>query len=150
MEWRQDGSHTAVVSAQQIDLVRDFFDAYHRGELHRWADYLAPDVVMIEAREFPGATDRYGREAVVEAIADWGQAWSEMSFEAEDFEVFGDLVLVTGRMHMRGEGTGMAFEIPAAFPFTVEDGVIVRVEIFLDVEEGRRRALATRQGPRPA
>jgi ketosteroid isomerase-like protein len=128
------------VSAQKVDLVRSFFDAYHRDELHRWADYLDADVVMIEAHEFPGATDRYGREAVVEAIADWGQAWSEMSFEVDEFEVFGALVLVTGRMHMRGEGTGMVFENPAAFHFSIEDDSITRVEIFLDVEEGRRRA----------
>jgi ketosteroid isomerase-like protein len=94
---------------------------------------------MIEAREFPGATDRYSREAVIEAIADWGLAWSEMSFEVDEFEVFDALVLAIGRMHMRGDGTGMVFENPAAFQFTVRDGSIVRVEVFMDVEEGRRR-----------
>lgn len=62
-----------------------------------------------------------------------------MSFEPDEFEGFGARVLVTGRMHMRGEGTGMVFENPAAFLFTVEDDSIVRVEIFLDPEEARRR-----------
>jgi ketosteroid isomerase-like protein len=100
-------------------------------------EWLAPDVVLIQARQFPGATDRYGRGAAVEAMADWGLVWSEMSFEADEFKEFGARVLVTGRIHVRGEGTGMRFENPAAFLFTVEDDSIVRVGIFLDFEEAR-------------
>lgn len=95
--------------------------------------------MLVEARDFPGATERYGRDAAVEAIADWGLAWSDMRFEVDGFEEFGARVLATGRMHTRGEGTGMIFENPAAFLFTVEDGSIVRIEIFLDLDEARRR-----------
>jgi ketosteroid isomerase-like protein len=127
------------VPSSTVDVVRGFLDAYHSGPAGGWAEYLSPDVVLVEAREFPGASERHGREAAVEAIADWGLAWSEMSFEVDEFEVVGARVLAIGRMHMRGEGTGMVFESPAAFEFTVEDGSIVRVEIYLDVEEGRRR-----------
>ena len=128
--------------SSNVDVVRAFLDAFDPGEVDGWAAFLSPDAVLIEAREFPGATDRYGREAVVAAIADWGLAWSEMSFLPDEFEELGAVTLAVGRMHMRGEGTGMVFEAPAAFVFTVEDGAITRVEIFLDVEEGRRRAQA--------
>jgi ketosteroid isomerase-like protein len=127
------------VPGQNVDVVRAFFDAYHRGDLERWRECLNPDVVLVEAREFPGAGERYGRAAAMEAIADWGLVWSEMSFEADEFEESGARVLATGRMHTRGEGTGMVFENPAAFLFTVEDASIVRVEIFLDLEEARRK-----------
>jgi ketosteroid isomerase-like protein len=135
------------VPSGNVDVVRGFLDAYRRGEVDRWVAYLSPDVVLIEAREFPGATERYGREAALEAIADWALAWSKMSFVPDEFEDFGGRVLAIGRMHMRGERTGMAFENPAAFQFTVRDGSIARVEIFLDVEEGRRRTQESAASP---
>jgi ketosteroid isomerase-like protein len=127
------------VAGQNVDVVREFLDAYHAGDDEHWMALLSTDVVLVEAPEFPGAGVREGRDAAVATIGDWSLAWSEMSFEADQFEVAGARVLAIGSMRMRGEGTGMVFENPAAFLFTVEDGSIVRVEVFLDVEEGRRR-----------
>ncbi|HEX4760321.1 MAG TPA: nuclear transport factor 2 family protein [Thermoleophilaceae bacterium] len=124
---------------ENVDVVRSFLTAFHAGDQDRWVALLSPDVVIVEAREFPGATDRYGRDAAVAAIADWGLAWSEMSFAPDVFEEHGARVLAIGNMHMRGEGTGMELESPAAVWFTIADGAIERVEFYLDVEEGRRR-----------
>jgi ketosteroid isomerase-like protein len=127
------------VSEANVEVVREFYDAYDAGDEDRWHALLSPDVVLVEAPEFPGSGVNEGREAALRAIDGWALAWSEMTFVPEEYETSGPRVLAVGRMRMLGEGSGLVFENAAAFQFTIEDGLIARVQVFLDVEEGRRQ-----------
>lgn len=73
--------------------------------------------------------------------AEWLGAWESFRGRIGDvIEVGPERVLVLAHALGRMRGSGFELDAPSAMLFTVRDGVIVRIEHFLDQEQARRAA----------
>ena len=67
--------------------------------------------------------------------ADWRETLEGLRFEADEIVDRGDRVITTGRIAGTGAGSGAEVVVPIAFVNHFRDGVIFKVEEFLDPEE---------------
>ncbi|MGH2979414.1 MAG: nuclear transport factor 2 family protein [Solirubrobacterales bacterium] len=110
-------------------------DAFRR-ELHE-AIEIVPFGAAMEGKSYRGPDEviRWWRE---EALANW----EVFQTIPEDFRRGGGKILVTGRWHARGKGSGVELEMPATWIVEMRQGRIVSWRTYTD------RAQAVREiGP---
>ena len=142
------------MSQEPLEVVRRMFDQASRAEepgrrrfnaldLDAWEaifSALAPDVEFNEDPRFPEAGVHRGIDAVRSYLARFAESFDEFSFEVEDFvELERDRVLALLRLTTRGIGSGVKVEVEPGWIVTVRNGVVVRVDAFID----RKEALET-------
>ncbi len=113
-----------VVDALDDESVSTVLAAWH------------PAVEFHEDARFPEAGIYRGVDAVREYLRQFVENFDEFVFEAEDIVGLDeDRVLVSLRVITRGKGSGAAVEIAAGWIFTIRDGLVLKVEAFLDRAE---------------
>ena len=125
-----------------VSLVRAAYDAFNEGRIADWAAANLPDDFELVPRAAVGGSGFIGPEGVATFFADVTEAWESSRIEIEDVVEFGDRIVILGRLHNRGRGSGMELDVIAAHLWTVADGVLVRVEMIGDRDEALRRARA--------
>jgi ketosteroid isomerase-like protein len=120
------------------DYVREFAEAWNRGELDRFIDDADPDFEWVAAREHPDALTNRGIDATAEYLRDWLQTMPDLKIEIEELVEAGDRVLAVMRMTGTGAGSGALTEVRMAMISTFRNGMPLRTEEFLDPEEARR------------
>jgi ketosteroid isomerase-like protein len=112
--------------------LRRAYDAFSRGNFDRALEIAHPDVEFVP----PG-----GQAPVrgAKAFRAWMEpdALDENRIEPREMRVNGDKVLVRAHAWARGAGSGIELEVDAWAVWTFdEDGLVTRVEAFLDHQEG--------------
>ena len=110
------------MSRENVELVREFFAAYTRGDLDASLACLAPDVVYQVSQEAPAR----GREAVRAIWERWHEAFDALETTPEEFIDAGEHVVVAVRYRGRGSGSGLEFDSLSYDVCTVRDGLCVR------------------------
>jgi ketosteroid isomerase-like protein len=128
--------------AGNADLVRTWIEDWNRGDLERLVTDADPAVEWVVAREHPASTTHRGPEQIGAYLQDWLRTMPGMQIDIEDLEESGDQVLVVMRMSGTGAGSGATTEVRVANLVTFRDGKAIRVEEFLDPDEGRRALAA--------
>jgi ketosteroid isomerase-like protein len=112
------------------DVVRTMLDHWERGEFAPSLRHLHPDVEVvshISGRRLEG----YG--GVRRLINDWNDAFDSWSLKAERLLDCPDgRRLAVGRVIQHGKQTGSELDRPCALLFTLEDGLIARMEAFVN------------------
>jgi ketosteroid isomerase-like protein len=133
------------MSERHEELVERLYEAFNRRDE---AEIVA---VCDEAMEFfPfGTAEAVGRhrpyagpKGLREYLADAAQAWEELLITPNQIERRGDVVLVRGRVYARSRELGIR-DMPLAWVWEVDEGRLVRGEVFPDAEEAVERFLAT-------
>ena len=96
---------------------------------------MHPDIEWVIAREHPDARTVAGHEAVAEYQRDWQEMLPEVRAEFDRVLDAGEKVLGIGTVRGKGAGSGADVRVPIAFLFTIRDGLITRVEEYLDPVE---------------
>jgi ketosteroid isomerase-like protein len=113
-------------------------EAFNNGDLEAYTATLAENVEWAIAREHPAARTLHGREEVRSYLEDWRESLGDMSFELDEI-IEGDAsVLTLGRIRGTGAGSGAEVVVPLGYLGHVRNGIVYRVEEFLDPEEARR------------
>ena len=86
------------MSEQNVEIVREFFETYRRGDYGGSLACLSPDVVYEVAQEAPA----HGRDAVRAIWERWESAWDELEKIPEEFIDAGEHVVVTVRYNGPG------------------------------------------------
>jgi ketosteroid isomerase-like protein len=73
----------------------------------------------------------------VEFFTDIREAWELWVPEPEQFEAAGDTVLVTGRTHVRGKGSGVEMTMEWGQVFRLRDSKVRWTRIYTDRAEAR-------------
>lgn len=123
------------MSDRDIEIVRDQFELVNRGEGARAIDAWAEEIVLTVARDLGAGTYR-GREAAARWFASWYGAFQPgYRLEIEDpFEVAGRFVVVNHH-HGVGRVSGVAAEATWVNVYELRDGLIVRTDIYGDLDE---------------
>jgi ketosteroid isomerase-like protein len=126
------------MAADNVEIVRAYFEAFESGELDRAARYLDPDVRWTNSTLIDDETVT-GRAAV---RTYWDRILSTFPFVHDDptFSAAGDRVCVIVRLRAKGAASGIELAAPCGYALTLRDGLITESLFFGDPEEARRAA----------
>jgi len=125
------------MSQENVDVVRDSFDAFAAGGLDAMADFWSAD---INWRALEGAVDDVGEiqgpEALRRYFQDWIDTFDNISAVPEEL-VDVDDARVAAVLHVRGsaKASGVETELRYAVLCTVRDGKITRGREYTDRTE---------------
>jgi len=124
------------MSQKNVEVVRQFYDAYNARDGAAWSGLIADDFrfesafVGVEGRVYEGASgfSRY--------FADLGEAWEHFSLELQELlEAGQDRVLGLMKVHGRGRASGVEIDPSIAAVFHLRNGKLIPLETFMDPSE---------------
>lgn len=123
------------MSAENVAIVRAFYDALEAGDPPAALARLSPDMVWSEAENFPYA-DRspyVGHDAIVEGIfARLGSEWDGFGVVVDELLDAGDRVVALGRYVGTYKASGNAMNPQAVHVWTLSDGKAVAFQQYVD------------------
>jgi uncharacterized protein len=126
-----------ATSAENVELVREAWAAFHRGDLEGALARVHPEVVTFRAPPLPDVRTYHGVEGLLEAYADWTVDFVEFEMTPGKFMAVGDRVVVDICQRARGQASGALVMGRFWFVYTLADGMVIRQDMF----KGKRQAL---------
>ena len=122
------------MSQENVDIVREAFEAFLGGDRETTAKLVDPEV------EFHGTVGgleegriAHGQSQIDQIFeAEDLEAWEERRLEAEEFIDAGDNVVVLLHEYRRGRGSGVELETKTAVVAAVSGGRVVRIQGYMD------------------
>jgi ketosteroid isomerase-like protein len=130
------------MSKENVERLRDAYEAWNRGAPDLLLDNLHPEVEFHQAAGFPGMGVYRGPEAVASALDDLTAAFADFKAEPEKIIDLEDgRLLAFVRLSGFGRGSGAPFEVTGAHLFTpAPDGRLLRFEAYFDRAEALEAA----------
>ena len=120
------------MSSDPITVVRGLYEAFARGDLDVAPEQLSPDVELVDL-DLPEGGAFHGPAGVKRFIENWRDSFTDLQLEIERIEPVGGRVVVL--LHQRGtSASGVPVELRDGHVWTVEDGVVTRIELYLTHE----------------
>jgi ketosteroid isomerase-like protein len=115
------------MSEENVEIVRETFDAWNRGDLPAMEAYVDPDWEWRTAQKFPGVDAVYrGKEGFRQFWSTFREPWESIRAELERVEDLGHgqvLALIT--FYGKGKGSGVDVTTEYANVATIRDGLWV-------------------------
>jgi ketosteroid isomerase-like protein len=130
------------VSQENVERVREAFEAFLRRELRSGADILHPDVVWdaTDSQIFDISRVYHGLEGVREFWREWLGAWETVEFDYELIEAEDQVVALIDQ-RMRGRSTHIDVPIGKyAQVYTFRDGLVVHWKLYESQAEALKAA----------
>jgi ketosteroid isomerase-like protein len=129
------------MSQQNVELAREVMSALSRGDYDRLVTLADPEV---EWRSFfaelgEGGVYR-GLDGMRRYLDDLADAWEVVRADVDDVIGVGNVVLLVGRIHYRGKGSGAEDETPAGWMLKFRQGKVIRFRAFRDPEQALEAA----------
>jgi ketosteroid isomerase-like protein len=124
------------VARENVEIVQAALAAYMRHDLAGVRALIASDVVFSGRADQPDARDHHGHGGLLEASAEWLEAWDRHTLEAARIWEAGDgIVFIAGRESGRGKTSGVPIETEQVYVSTVRGAKIVSIQIFGSEQE---------------
>jgi uncharacterized protein len=117
-----------------VELFRRFYESFNQGDLDAVLELCTKDVEIYkdpEVVEMVAALTPRGRELVAQYLRGWLDSWDAYNARPEQFLQSGDEVAVLVRLRARGRGSQFDIEAEMADVFTVRDGEIARLRLYV-------------------
>ena len=124
------------MSEENVEVVREAWGAYSRGDYDRVAGFHDPHIVVVTLED--GAV--YGNDAVLANYERWDEAWEEAETTLEEVIGHGDRVFVAARFHARGRASGVEVETSIYEVWTVRNGKVLRIDEYATRDEALEAA----------
>ena len=121
--------------ADNIDIVRDLYAAFGRGDIEACYAGMAPDIdwrSVGDPEHWPAFGERQGIEAVKGYFAVLAEELDFNDFQVREIDACGDKVVAEGVSKVAFKQGGLPAEAEWAHIFTLKDGKIVRFREFMD------------------
>jgi ketosteroid isomerase-like protein len=122
------------VAREDVQILRNAYEALNRGEVARALDVLGPDAEWSEHSDLPDAATYRGRVSIQNFLESFLESWEDFHQETEDVIDAGERVAVLLRLEARGRGSGIEVEARYAHVWTMHDGKGVRIDAYGDRE----------------
>jgi ketosteroid isomerase-like protein len=120
-------------------LAREAYATWNRGDLEAFVGFTAPDMVIRPSGAFPDLPSEYrGHDGLRAFWRDVHEPWEELLIDVEAVEERDAVVFVTFRFRARGRD-GMTVDARFFQVGTVRDGLVQRVEAYVDEAAARER-----------
>ena len=119
------------MSQQNVEALRDVFDAFNSGDLGRIVAFTHPDFEGVVPPELSAEPDIYrGHDGIRHYFQSFEEAMAEIRFHAERLWDAGESVVVAARLTAEGRQTAIPVEQQFALVWTFRDGRAVRVQAY--------------------
>ena len=129
------------MSQENVKLAREVLGALSRGDYARLVAMADPEV---EWRSFFAALGEggvyRGLEGMRRYVDDLADAWEIVRADVDDEVGVGDVVVLVGRIHYRGKGSGAEDETPAGWMLKFRGGKVIRFRAFREPEQALEAA----------
>jgi ketosteroid isomerase-like protein len=124
------------VSVDQVELVREGYRAWNRGDRSWVLEHMTPDVEWITPPDDPDFGTYNGYAGVAQFWDQWRAAVGLLHFEPEELIDEEPHIIAVARRTGRGEHSGIEIADTVVQVFTFgEDGRVTRVREFYDRDE---------------
>ena len=124
----------------EITTTSRIEDAWNRGDLDEMLADTPPDAEWVVAEENPDARTLRGPAEIRAYLEDWRDTVRGLYYRGTRYIDAGHAVVQIGTMTGRAGEDGPELTIPLAFVTRFRDGVPVRTEEYLDVEQALEAA----------
>ena len=123
-----------------VENLRAFWETWNPTEPPDMS-LLAPDVTYEDTilPDHVGET-YHGHEGVARALARWFEPFSEIEIDLERIVGEGEMVVSIHRVRATARHTGIEFESPLAYVWTIRDGMTTHFKSYWDPAEALRSA----------
>jgi ketosteroid isomerase-like protein len=120
------------MSQENVELVREAFEAFNRGDLEEALERMHPEIEWRTLDAFPDAGTYRGREEVREFWRTWRDTFRGFRLHLEEcLALRQNHVLATFRVSGEGAESGVGVESPAVFQLgEIRDGRVFWVGMF--------------------
>jgi uncharacterized protein len=115
-----------------VDLLRDFYDALNRDDVESAVQLCDPDVRVYLNPDVVAALPPRGHKEVASYLRGWFDSWDTYVPRPQEFIDAGEQVVVMVDLRARGKGSRFEIEEEMADVFTLEDGNIVQLRLYVD------------------
>jgi ketosteroid isomerase-like protein len=126
--------------AAALAIVREIYAAASRGDWDLVRALFDEELVWETPAGGPTAGVYRGPQAAIDQIGSWTEPFKGFDWRPNQLVLSGDRVMITGRMSGEGRGSGVPVEAEEWHVWTLRDGRIVHLQMFLDEEEARAAA----------
>jgi ketosteroid isomerase-like protein len=145
----RNARHTAqAMSDEIIERLSSIYEAISRGDWDTPRDALPDDFELRPAPDNPLAGVYRGPNEVLDFFQEFWAAFAEVRVVPEKFVDLDDRVVVFLLMHLTPADSDAKLEMKIAHLWTVEDGEIVRCEVFRERAEALEAAGASERDVR--
>lgn len=119
------------MSKEDVDLLREGYEDFYRGDFDALMGKVDPGVVTERVAPLPDPAVYHGSEGILEALAEWTEDFDDFDMRAEEVTDVGNGRLVV-RIRQRARGKGSGVEVEGEFWFVHETsgGKLVRLNMF--------------------
>ena len=128
------------MSVENVEVVRQMYDAFYRGDADGALGHFDQDVVVDASKGRPDIGIGHGREQVRRITTSWVGTWDQWREEIEEMRDLGSRVLVLSVQHGRGKGSGVEVEAHWAVLYEVHRGKITRMAVYRERAEALEAA----------
>lgn len=111
--------------------VRENVRLFNRDRV-AWAASLPEDLVIATDPAWPDGGTFRGRDAAVDFVGKFEEAWSSILFEVDEFEETHGRVLTQSHWTVRGTTSGMETELDFSVVWVLRDTEVAGAHFFLD------------------
>lgn len=121
------------MSQQNVEIVRQSLDAFHRRDRAPWLALCDPEVEWFPPAHWPETATIRGPEATWNFMIALNEPWGEGSYELmELIDGTKDKIAACVRRHVRGQTSGIAAEYEYWAVFMFRNEKVLRIEWFAD------------------
>jgi len=124
---------------RNLEVVGQLAERWNAGDLEGLLAFYADDIEMVTDPGWPEPSTS-GKEALARSSEDWRASWEKIDIDVGRIEARADVVLAEGAWDSRGAASGIGGTMPFGILFTLREGLIVRLQWFLDPAEARSAA----------
>jgi ketosteroid isomerase-like protein len=120
------------MTRQNLEIERAAIDAWNRGDIDAVLATRHPEFEWHTTGVFPGLDPVYrGHEGSRKFERDFRATWESLTFNVDEFHESGDQIAALGTFEVRGRD-GMSIRRPVASVTTFRDGLVVRIDSYMD------------------
>ena len=124
------------MSQENVTVAKELFDAVRRQDLPRLIELTDPDVEWYSFFSLGEAGDVYRGHSGLERYAkDLGEAWETVSPDFDGAVEVGSVVVLVGKVHYRGRGSGVEDESPSGWMLKFRQGKVACFRAFQQPEQ---------------
>jgi ketosteroid isomerase-like protein len=128
------------MAQENVEIVRRatevLRDSYKRGEpTDEMLTLCAPDIRVDASRRVFNPATYDGHAGLRSSIREIWEVWEDFCEEQQELIEVGDKVLALHTITGRGRASGAEVRTPGALIWTLRDGRVVHVDVFLDQNE---------------
>jgi ketosteroid isomerase-like protein len=128
------------MSQENVEIVRRAFAAFSREGPEALASFWDPEIEVEVPPGFPEAGTYQGRDAVLEWMSEWSEAWERIEYTPEQVVGNGEVVVVTLLYDGVGRGSGMRIDGRFWYLIKLRGGRIFYLRLYGDEAEALEAA----------